>query len=133
MPSLDTNVLLRWLLDDVPEQTAAADELMSNGARLTVPDVALIETVYVLERVVGLTRTTVALSIETVLGVASVDVDRALWREVLADYLRHPKVSITDSYLAAAARATGDTPLWTFDRKLARQVEGAQLLSTSRR
>lgn len=133
MPSLDTNVLLRWLLDDVPEQTAAADELMSSGARLTVPDVALTETVYVLERVVGLSRATVALSVETVLGVASVDVDRALWREVLADYLRHPKVPVTDSYLAAAARAAGGTPLWTFDRKFARQIEGSELLPTPSR
>lgn len=107
MPSLDTNILLRWLLDDVPEQTAAADALVGSGERLTVPDVALIETVYVLERVIGLSRATVALSVETVLGVANLDVDRTTWRESLDDYLAHPKASMTDAYLAAQAGRGG--------------------------
>ncbi|MFT4052343.1 MAG: hypothetical protein QM677_08855 [Microbacterium sp.] len=46
-PSLDANCLLRWLLDDVPEQTARVDALRAADPRVTVPDVALIEVVFV--------------------------------------------------------------------------------------
>lgn len=42
MPSLDTDCLLRWLLDDIPAQTARVDALLAVHPRLTVPDVALI-------------------------------------------------------------------------------------------
>lgn len=68
MPTIDTNVLLRWLLDDVPAQTAVADALLSTGERVRVPELALVETVYVLERVMELSRATVAQSIEAIMG-----------------------------------------------------------------
>ena len=51
MPSLDTNCLLRWLLDDVPEQTAIISAIIDSEKNLAVADVALIETVYVLEKI----------------------------------------------------------------------------------
>ena len=128
MPTIDTNVLLRWLLDDAPAQTAVADALLSTGERVRVPELALVETVYVLERVMELSRATVAQSIEAIMGVASLDLDRALWRAVLNDYLAHPKVSVTDAFLAAPARSEKALPLYTFDRKLASQLAGAELL-----
>lgn len=129
MPTLDTNVLLRWLLNDVPEQTAAADALLSSGVRCLVPDVALIETVYVLERVMRLQRTTVAHAIETVFEVANLDLDRALWRTALDGYLTHPKLSIADTFLAALADTSHRTPVYTFDKKLANQLSAAELPS----
>lgn len=58
---------------------------------------------------------------------ASLDLDRALWRAVLNDYLAHPKVSVTDAFLAAQARSEKALPLYTFDRKLASQLAGAEL------
>ena len=129
MPTLDTNVLLRWILGDVPDQAAAAERLLSSGVSCMVPDVAVVEMAHVLERVLLLPRTTVVHSVEMVLGVASIDVDRALWRSALDDYLAHPKLSIADTLLAAQARASGRTPLYTFDRLLANQVPDAELLS----
>ncbi|HWL60045.1 MAG TPA: PIN domain-containing protein [Microbacteriaceae bacterium] len=129
MPTLDTNVLLRWLLDDIAEQTAAADALIASGARCTVPDAALIETVYVLEKVLRLSRRTVVESIASIFAAANVELDRAVWRAALDDYLAHPKLSISDTFLCAQARDTQQLPLVTFDRKLARQLEGATLLS----
>ena len=76
MLTLDANVLLRWLLNDVPDQAAAAEALLSQAERFVVPDVVLIETVYVLERVMLLSRKTVALSVELVFGQANLAVDR---------------------------------------------------------
>lgn len=128
MPTLDTNVLLRWLLNDVPDQAAAAERLLASGVRCAVPDVAMIETVYVLERVLQLSRTTIADSVELILEVANLDLDRSLWRSVVDDYLTHPKLSIADTYLAARARTSAHVPLYTFDKKLANQISEAELL-----
>ncbi|HRN29881.1 MAG TPA: PIN domain-containing protein [Terrimesophilobacter sp.] len=128
MPTLDTNVVLRWLLDDIAEQTAAADALIASGAECVVPDVVVIETVYVLEKVMSLTRETVIAAIETIFVVSNARLDRTLWRQALDDYAAYPKLSISDTYLGALARDTRQLPLFTFDQKLASQVEGAALL-----
>ena len=42
MPSLDANCLLRWLLDDIPEQTVQVTALVNSGESVYVADVALI-------------------------------------------------------------------------------------------
>lgn len=129
MPTLDTNVVLRWLLDDIAEQTAAADELIASGVDCVVPDAVIIETVFVLEKVMRLSRRTIVDSIETIFVVSNAKLDRPLWREALDDYLAHPKLSVSDTYLGAHARRSRQLPLFTFDQKLAKQVDGAALLS----
>ena len=128
MATIDTNVLLRWVLNDVPTQAVAAEALLTNGEQHLVPDEALIETVFVLDKVMGLSRATVVASVELVMGVAQLSLDRALWRTALNDYLAHPKLSISDTFLTAIAHATRQLPLYTFDKKLANQLDGAELL-----
>lgn len=130
MASVDTNVLLRWLLGDMPKQAERVDRLITSGATLVVEDAALIETVFVLERVMLLSRASIANAIATVISTAAfdLDLDRDWWRSVSADYLAHPKLSVADVYLAHRAAARQATPLYTFDRKLASQLAGAELL-----
>ena len=125
MPTLDTNVILRWMLDDVPAQTEASDRVFGSAADLWVPDVALVEAVFVMERVVGLSRPTICSAIEALVGRHNIRMDRGTWSAVLE---RLPKLSLTDIYLAVQASAEGAAPLLTFDKKLARQMEGVELL-----
>lgn len=129
MPSLDTNVLLRWLIQDVPEQTAQVDDLLARGGRFRVDDVAIVETVFVLERVMKLSRRTVGDSLEVLISTACLDFDRRLWNEIAQGYVAHPKVSVAEIFLALRARDGGAAPLLTFDQKLAGQVDGAALLT----
>ena len=128
MATVDTNILLRWLLDDVPQQTQAADALVTGRSRFLVPDVVFIEVVYVLERVMRLPRATIAQSIEAIFALPGADFDRVLWQGVLGVYETHPELSISDVFLAEQARSRGTLPLYTFDHKLANQLEGAELL-----
>ncbi len=51
MASLDTNCLLRWILNDIPEQTELVADLFNSGESVTVADAAIIETVFVLEKI----------------------------------------------------------------------------------
>lgn len=128
MPCLDANLLLRWLLDDVPKQSAAVDRLLNSGESCRLPDVALIEVAFVLDRTMRFSRELVADYLDAVLALGSVQIDRRVWRAAVGDYRTHPKLSIADCYLAAVATVTGDGPLYTFDAKLAKQLPGAELL-----
>ncbi len=122
MPALDTNCLVRWLVRDDPSMTARVDSLIATERRLRVSDVALIETVYVLEGAYQFSRTEVATAIRLLLSRGALELDRALWAEILDLYEAHPKLSCTDVYLACDTRRRGDGPLHTFDRKLVNQL-----------
>jgi len=129
MPSLDTNCILRWLLDDIPEQTALVTALVNSGESLVVADAALIETVFVLEKLKKISRETIEKTIMAIIGKNTIQCNRELFNEVLPIYASHPKLSFADCYLAILAQKTGAAPLLTFDKKLANQLPAAQLLS----
>ena len=130
MPSLDTNCLLRWLLGDMPEQTVLVNALIVSGESVAVADAALIETVFVLEKLKKISRETIAKAVMAVTGTDNIRCNRELFMEVLPSYTDHPKLSFVDCYLEVLARRNGAAPLLTFDQKLASQLSGAQLLSS---
>ena len=130
MPSLDTNCILRWLLDDIPEQTALVSALLNSGESFIVADAALIETVFVLEKLKKISRETIEKTIMAIVGRNTIQCSRELFKEILPIYTAHPKLSFADCYLAILAQRTGAVPLLTFDKKLANQLPQAQLLSS---
>ncbi|MDR1187422.1 MAG: PIN domain-containing protein [Bifidobacteriaceae bacterium] len=129
MPSVDTNCVLRWLLQDIAEQTAAVERLLAEKAPLTIDDGALLETVFALEHHYRFSRSTVAAALRQVLSEGRFVLDRAAWSALLPDYERRPKLSIMDVYLAHRARKSGRTPLYTFDKKMAAQLPEAELVA----
>ena len=128
MASVDTNVLLRWILHDIPEQTQEVDRLFNSGQRFLIEDAAIIETVFVLERVLGVSRATVSQTVRLLAATGCLIFDRGRWERVVAEYSRRTKLSIADVYLAERAAEREATPLYTFDRKLAAQSPNAELV-----
>ena len=92
-------------------------------------DAALIETVFVLEKLKKIRRNTIAQAIQAIIEKETIRCGRELFMEILPAYTSHPKLSFVDCYLEALARRNGAAPLYTFDHKLASQLSGAQLLS----
>ena len=129
MPSLDTNCILRWLLDDVPEHTALVTELINSEESFVVADVVLIETVFVLEKIKKISRESIQKAIMAVIQKDNIICDKELFIVVLPLYKNYPKLSFVDCYLGVLAQRTNSTPLLTFDKKLANQLSGTQLLS----
>ena len=128
MPSIDTNCLLRWLLGDVPEQTTLVTALINSGASIVVADVALIETVFVLEKLKKISRETISEAVMAVIRKDAILCNRELFGEILPVYTSHPKLSFVDCYLEALARKSANAPLLTFDKKVANQLPDARLL-----
>jgi len=130
MLSLDTNCLLRWILDDVPGQSDRVTELLAGDNRYDVADVALVEVIFVLEKLMRLSRPTVAAAVEQLAAQRTLVFDKPLWSAVMESYVNHPKLSAVDIYLAARVRAGAAEALLTFDQKLSRQEAGVRLLTS---
>lgn len=134
MIAIDTNVLVRYLVYDDPEQAMAArallEELTSNQPGFICREVA-IEVVWVLERSYHFTREIIAdvlvelIATDSLIVEAAEDIARAAFR------YRQGGVGFADLMILAAAGRVGAGPLYTFDRALAR-VEGAALLEAGK-
>ena len=126
--SLDANVILRLILRDVPKLSDAAFDLISKGHHFHVADTAVIETVFALERYYDVPRLEIAEIIQSLANNPKINLNRAIFEEVLAVYPRFPKLSFEDCCLASYAKLNGALPLWTFDEKLSKQLNSTTKL-----
>ena len=120
---LDANVLVRFLVQDVPEQAKAAAKLValaeSGDLVLVVDPMIIAETVYVLTSFYKRPREAVAdalLSFVQAEGVAAVDPSRLV--DALLRFKRTP-VDFADAWLAAMSAGT-NREVASFDRDLDR-------------
>jgi predicted nucleic-acid-binding protein len=125
--SLDANVVLRLLLNDVPDQHAAAVALLDSAAApFVVSDVAVIEVVFALCRHYEFSRGAAAEAIEGLMSLTQIESNRALFMRALPLFAEHPKLSFEDCCLVSYAELCNAQPLWTFDKKLAGQAPSAR-------
>lgn len=131
MIGLDTNVLVRYMAQDEPIQTALATQLLES---LTADDpgfvlhVVLAETVWVLESCYAADPARIQQVVDTLLRSSGIVVERAdtVWRA-----LRQFKQSggdFADTLIAASARDTGCRAIYTFDKGAAKR-SGMTLLA----
>lgn len=127
--SLDTNALLRLILNDVPAQAAAVSALVSNPQHVyAVSDLAVVEVEYALRAHYGFSREQIQDTLGNLVMHPSMQVNTALMQRTFDLYTAHPQLSFTDCCLAAHAAIDNARPLWTFDQKLAKQSDGAAQL-----
>ena len=124
MIGLDTNILIRYLTQDDPAQSAKATEILE--LRLTpknpgfVSVVAMVETVWVLDRAYGLTAHEVATAIERLLQVEvlAVENEQEVFTAMVA--LKQGLGSFADALIAELGARVGCTRTLTFDQKAVR-------------
>ena len=127
--SLDANVLLRLLLNDLPDQHQAVVKLfLDSSKQFVVADTAVIETVFVLERNYKFTRNAIVETIEGLMSLTEINCNRPLFIKALPLYLKRSGLSFEDCCLATYAELNNAKPLWTFDQKLAKQASNAKLV-----
>ncbi len=127
MISIDTNVIVRYIVGDHPEQTEAARALLDG---LTAADPGFVcrevvlEVAWVLERSYGFTRSRVAGSLMDLTASDTLVVENSDDAAAAAYMSRQGGVGFSDLMILAAAERAGARPLYTFDRALGR-VDGA--------
>jgi predicted nucleic-acid-binding protein len=126
--SIDTNVVLRLLVRDIEKQYVTAKNLVEGAKKAVgVADIVFIELEYALTKHYGLTRAEVA---DLLLGLIShpkISANSELFIRVFDDYVAHPALSFTDICLPVYARLNSQSPLYTFDKKMVKQLEGVRL------
>ena len=124
MIGLDTNILVRYLTQDDPIQSSKAREIVER--RLTeekpgfVSIVAMVETVWVLERAYGLKPHEIVGAVERMLqiDVLVVENEQEVFTAMIA--LKEGRGSFADAVIAALGARMGCSCTLTFDRKALR-------------
>lgn len=122
--SLDANVLLRLIINDIPDQTLRANQLIDNGGEFRISIIAIVETMFVLERNYKAARQQISDSIQFFMKHPQILMDNELFTQSLILYKNSPALSGEDCCMAVQAKLSGAIPLWTFDKKIANQSKG---------
>ena len=116
MNSLDTTIVLRFLLNDIPAQTAKVNLLLANPP-VYVSDVVVSEAAFVLEKAIGFDRDEVVTLLRTILAVPGLLHNDHILPDVLNLFESKKKLSFVDCYAAVEA-GVFFTTLYTFDKDL---------------
>jgi predicted nucleic-acid-binding protein len=126
MRAVDTNVLLRLIVRDSPEQVRGAESFIASGA--WVSHLVLAEAMWVLDAVYDRTPEQVAGAIDMLLNHQDLAIqDAEVVTAALEHFRKRPASGFSDCLVLEIARKAGHTPLGTFDRDLAK-LEGTKRL-----
>lgn len=122
--SLDANIIVRLLTNDIPVQYELAQKLITSGAEFEVSDTVIIESIYALHEYYKVPRLLVKETLQALHTNKNLRINTLVFDEALVLFVKQPALSIEDCYLATLAKHNEALPLWTFDKKLAAQSKG---------
>lgn len=125
--SLDTNAVLALLLPGREKERLAVERQLKSQ-ECHISDLVFSEVEYVLNKGYEMNRGGVVDNIRAIVNVDTVTCNKTMLRQVLPLYERNKSVSFVDVCLAVQARLNNAEPLYTFDRKLARDLKETALL-----
>ena len=119
--SLDTNAILRFLLNDISNQHKKVKALVTKASRkeivLKIPEIVVFETIFALTTYYSFDKDRVINAVETIVSVQYLDVEsRKIFLEAI-NLFRQSNVEFVDCFLVA--KSTCDKyELFSFDKKL---------------
>ena len=116
MNSLDTNVVLRYLLNDIPEQSIKSGAVIISSASY-ITDVVVVEIVFVLEKVIGMERSDIVKLVKSFLSLPNLIYNDYFLDQSIDLYGANKTLSVVDCYAATEAKVYGNS-LITFDKEL---------------
>jgi predicted nucleic acid-binding protein len=121
MIAVDTNVLVRYVTNDEPDQARRAADLLAGPETVHIPHSVLPEMEWVLRAVYGLGRTAILIAFRQVLGLPSIYVDQPGLVVLTLERYERGFDFAEALHLACAGTASR---LCTFDRRFARIATG---------
>lgn len=131
MIALDTNVLVRFLVQDDPDQARIATTLfdqLTDAEPGFVSREVLVELVWVLERAYGYARSDIAAALDGLLSAIELVIEAADDVGQAVERYHTEGFGFADLMITAAAKRAGARELVTFDRKAA-HLPDVRLLS----
>jgi len=123
MIALDTNVLVRFLTQDDPDQGRMATDLIGGLTEQKpgfVSREVLVELVWVLERSYRYERAEIARSLEGLLSASELEIEEGDSVGAILQFYDGKGFGFSDLMIRQAARRAGADVVKTFDRKAAR-------------
>lgn len=131
MASLDTNVLVRYLVQDDDLQLAAAKKLirvaLQAGETLFIPITVILELEWVLRSNFGFEKEQITTTLSSLLSAAELSFESEAALEIALALYKKNSADFADCAHIALSHMAGESPLWTFDRA-ASKIDGARLL-----
>jgi len=126
MRAVDTNVIVRIVVRDDPEQVRAVEQFAAGGA--WVSHVVLAEATWVLDAVYQRTAQQIAAAIGMLLNHKDFTLqDSDVVAAALEEFKERPALGFSDCLVLEIARKAGHLPLGTFDRRLIRLADVERL------
>jgi predicted nucleic acid-binding protein len=117
---VDTNILVRHLTGDPPDQAARATRYLAGADDLLLADLILAEVAHVLESYYEVPRRGVAQALRAIIAFPSIRVvDGSFLLRAIEVYEVH-RLDFADAYLVASAESTGVGVVASFDRSIDR-------------
>ena len=133
MTGLDTNVLVRYIVQDDAEQSLAATALIEGGEQagetFFINQIILCEVVWVVKRCYNAGRDEIGRMVEQILRTAPFRVQRSAEVWSALNIYRKTPADFADCLIACTNRAADCAETATFDRQAA-QTEGFRLISS---
>lgn len=115
---LDTNLIIRFLINDFPQQANAVEKLLKNTHEvLILPDVVVVEIIYVLQSNYKFSKEEAVDKVYAFIQTSAIICNRALIFNTLVTYLNH-SISFVDAYLAAYSEIEKLEGIYSFDKGL---------------
>ena len=127
LEAVDSCVLLRVIENDIPEQRQMALDLFLRGADFYVSEAAIGEVVYVMKKH-EYTRQETVERLTDLINNSMFVYGKKFFEPIFEEYVKRPSLSFEDLVIAKRAEERGCVPVWTFDKKFARQAEVAKLV-----
>jgi predicted nucleic acid-binding protein len=123
--ALDTNILARYLLDDIPDHTVRVKRLFHSAAQgdvqLSAPASVFVELAHLLHRRRSIPRPRVAAALAGILRLQGLEIsDRTAIADALEFWESTGGLSFVDCYHLALTKELGMTQIYTFDKKMDR-------------
>lgn len=132
MASLDTNILVRYLVQDDERQLALARKLIKSalrtGENLYIPITVMLELEWVLRSNFRFGKEQVTATLSSLLAAAELSFESESSLEIALALYKKSSADFSDCVHVALAHVAGESPLWTFDRAAA-LVDGTRLLT----
>ena len=123
MISLDTSVVVRYIVGSPTEQAARAADLIDGRTDIGISIVVLAETAHVLRSIYEVSRADIVaglIDLLTKANVEPIEISKSDAIDALVRARAFESAPITDALIAATARAHGALPVYAFDKKFAR-------------
>lgn len=115
---VDTNVLVRHMVGDPPDQARRATRFLLTADRLLLPHIIVAETVFVLGSYYELEPSRIAELMRSVLGYPAMVALDVLWLLRALEIYERTGLHFAEAYLVAGAETTGVDAVASFDQAI---------------